>query len=97
MDSIDELDLYEAERRLALFSEYREISRTFHYYVETELRAYLADEVEVEPMNTGGSPFFKVTLKGVWVYEAERPNREIPEAVIWSVGDVHVQKLKTGE
>lgn len=97
MDSIDELDMYEAERRLALYNEYRDAARVFTYYIETELRAYLANDVEVEPVSSGGEPYFKVTLKDVWIYEAERLNRFVPEVVIWSINDVHVQKLKADE
>ena len=54
MDSIDELDMYEAEKRMALYNEYRDAARVFEYYVETELRAYLANEVEVMA-GAGGS------------------------------------------
>ncbi len=97
MDSIDELDTYEADRRLALYNEYRDAARVFTYYVETELRAYLANEVSVEPVQGPGDPYFKVTLKDVWVYEAERINRFVPEAVIYSVNDVHVQRIKVEE
>jgi hypothetical protein len=98
MDSLDELDIYEAERRLQLYNEYRDASRVFTYYIETELRAYLANDVDVEPVaSAGGGPYFKVTLRDVWIYEAERLNRFVPEAVIYSVNDVHVQKLKGEE
>lgn len=97
MDSIDELDMYEAEKRLALYNEYRDAARVFTYYIETELRAYLANEVEVEPINSAGSVYFKVTLTDVWIYEAERLNRFVPDTVIYSVNDVHVQRLKTDE
>jgi len=94
MDSIDELDLFEAERRLALYNEYRDAARVFTYYIETELRAYLANHVHVEPVGTQGATYFKVTLTDVWIYEAERLNRFVPETVIYSVSDVHVQRLK---
>lgn len=97
MDSIDELDLFEADRRLALYNEYRDAARVFTYYIETELRAYLANGVEVEPVSGPGGVYFKVTLTDVWIYEAERMNRFVPEAVIYSVNDVHVQKLKGEE
>ena len=33
----------------------------------------------------------------VWIYEAERLNRFVPEAAVCAVGDVHVQKLKGEE
>jgi hypothetical protein len=97
MDSIDELDMYEAEKRLALYNEYRDAARVFTYYIETELRAYLANEVVVEPTSGPGGVFFKVTLTDVWIYEAERLNRFVPETTIWSVNDVHVQKLRAEE
>ena len=97
MDSIDELDLYEADRRLKLYTEYQDVSRMFMYYVETELRAYLCNEYDVEPHEGSSGVYFKVTLHDVWIYEAERISRFVPEAIIWSVNDVHVQRLKDEE
>jgi hypothetical protein len=94
MDDIDELDMREAQLRIKLYDEYRDAARVFAYYVETELRAYLANEVIVEPSSGSGGLFFKVTLKDVWIYEAERLNRFVPEVTVYSVNDVHVQKLK---
>jgi hypothetical protein len=97
MDHLDELDMYEAEKRMALYNEYRDAARVFEYYVETELRAYLANEVEVMPRTSEGGVFFEVKMVDVWIYEAERLNRFVPETTIYSVGDVHVQKLKGEE
>ncbi len=97
MDSIDELDMYEAEKRLALYNEYRDAARVFTYYIETDLRAYLANEVTVEPHASEGGVYFKVTLTDVWIYEAERLNRFVPETIVYSMGDVHVQRLKAEE
>ena len=97
MDSIDELDMFEAERRLALYNEYRDAARVFTYYIETELRAYLANGVDVEPVTGPGGIYFKVMLTDVWIYEAERLNRFVPETIIYSVNDVHVQMLKAEE
>lgn len=94
MDEIDELDMREAQLRIKLYDEYRDAAKVFNYYVETELRAYLANEVEVEPVGSGAGTYFKVTLTDVWIYEAERLNRFVPEVTIWSVNDVHVQRLK---
>ena len=94
MDSIDELDLREAEYRIKLYEEYRGAGGVFNYYIETELRAYLANEAIVEPVTSAGGVYFKVTLTDVWIYEAERTNRFVPETIIYSVNDVHVQKLK---
>ena len=97
MDSIDQLDMYEAERRLQLYNEYRDAARVFAFYVETDLRAYLANDVTVTPHNEGGGVFFEVRMVDVWIYEAERLNRFVPETTVWATGDVHVQKLKGEE
>lgn len=97
MDSIDELDMYEAEKRLKLYNEYQDATRVFAYYVETELRAYLANGVDVEPVPAPGGTYFKVSLADVWIYEAERPNRFVPEVLIYDVGPVHVQRLRAEE
>lgn len=94
MDDIDELDMREAQLRIKLYDEYRDAARVFTFYVETELRAYLANGVEVEPVAAPGGAYFKVMLKDVWIYEAERLNRFVPEVTIWSVNDVHVQRLR---
>jgi hypothetical protein len=94
VDSIDELDMYEAEKRLKLYNEYQDAIRVFQFYVETELRAYLSNGVDVEPVSAPGGTFFKVTLTDAWIYEAERPQRFVPEVVIYEVGPVHVQKLR---
>jgi hypothetical protein len=94
MDSLDELDMYEAERRLHLYNEYRDAARVFTYYIETELRAYLCNGVAVDAVAGSAGPYFKVTLTDAWIYEAERINRFVPEVIIWSVNDVHVQRLK---
>ena len=94
MDNIDELDMYEAERRLQLYGEYRDAARVFEYFVETELRAYLANEVEVTPVKGPGGTHFEVRLTDVWIYEAERLNRFVPDVVVYTASDVHVQRLK---
>jgi hypothetical protein len=97
MDDIDELDMREAEFRLKLYDEYRDAVRVFTYYVETELRAYLCNKVDVEPTIAPGGAYFHVVLQDVWIYEAERLNRFVPDVEIWSVNDVHVQRLKVDE
>lgn len=97
MDSIDELDMFEAEKRLKLYTEYQDAIRVFAYYVETELRAYLCNSAEVEPVPAPGGTYFKVRLTDTWIYEAERPQRFVPEVEIYEVGPVHVQRLRAGE
>ncbi len=97
MDSIDELDMYEAQKRLALYNEYRDAITVFSYYVETELRAYLCNECAVEPVAAPGGTYFRVQLTDAWIYEAERPQRFVPEVEIYEVGPVHVQKLRNDD
>jgi hypothetical protein len=97
MDSIDQLDMYEADRRLQLYNEYRDAARVFEYFVETDLRAYLANEVEVTPVAGPGGTHFEVQLNDVWIYEAERLNRFVPEVRIFTARDVHVQRIKGDE
>lgn len=94
MDSIDELDMFEAEKRLKLYTEYQDAIRVFAYYVETELRAYLCNGAEVEPVHAPGGTYFKVRLTDTWIYEAERPQRFVPEVEMYEVGPVHVQRLR---
>ena len=97
MDSIDQLDLYEAERRMQLYNEYRDAARVFEFFVETDLRAYLANEVEVTPVEGPGGTHFEVRLADVWIYEAERLNRFVPEVTVYTMRDVHVQRIKGDE
>ena len=80
-----------------LYNEYRDAIRVFAFYVETELRAYLCNDVEVEPVPAPGGTYFKVTLTDTWIYEAERPQRFVPEVVVYEVGPVHVQRLRGDE
>jgi hypothetical protein len=94
MDNLDELDMHEAELRLKLYREYEDAASVFTYYVETELRAYLANHVDVTPKSSEGGVYFEVRMSDVWIYEAERRNRFVPETVIYSFNDVHVQRLR---
>lgn len=97
MDSIDELDMHEAQMRLTLYNEYRDAVRLFAWYVETELRAYLCNDVTVTPHASDGGVYFEVSMNDVWIYEAERISRFVPEAKVWAMSDVHVQRLKGEE
>ncbi len=97
MDSIDELDMHEAQMRLTLYNEYRDAVRLFAWYVETELRAYLCNEVTVVPHAGESGVYFEVSMTDVWIYEAERISRFVPEARVWAMSDVHVQRLKAEE
>jgi hypothetical protein len=44
-----------------------------------------------------GGTHFEVVLTDVWIYEAERLNRFVPEVRIYTARDVHVQRIKGEE
>ena len=94
MDSIDKLELLEADNSLTLYGEFKEALRVFKYHVDTDLRTYLANDVAVETVAAGESFYFKVTLTDAWVYEAARSQRFVPEVVLYEVTPVHIQRLR---
>jgi hypothetical protein len=51
----------------------------------------------VKPVAGPGGTYFEVILTDVWIYEAERVNRFVPEARVFTTKDVHVQRLRTEE
>lgn len=94
MDSLDKLDLLEADNSLALYAEFKEALKVFKYHIDTDLRTYLANSVAIETVNAGDGFYFKVTLTDAWVYEAARTQRFVPEVVLYEVTPVHVQRLR---
>ena len=73
MDSIDELDMYEAEKRLKLYNEYRDAVAGLHV-LHRDRAARLPGQRgrrRARACAPGGT-YFKVTLTDVWIYEAER-------------------------
>ena len=53
--STDDLEQYEADIELQLYREYKDVSPTFAYVVETERRFYLANEVDRTVHDAGGA------------------------------------------
>lgn len=98
MDSVDKLELLEADNDLAVYSEFREAIKVFRYHIDTDLRTYLCNEVDVEPVSLEhGGVYFKVTLTDAWVYEAARAQRFVPEVTLYEMTPVHIQRLREND
>src|SRR3954451_12111873 len=91
--STDDLESYEAELRLQLYREYRDVSRMFRYVVETERGVYLANGVEREVVETGGRPRLVLQLTDAWVWDMYRSHRFVPSVQITTFRDVVVEEL----
>lgn len=91
--STDDLESYEAELRLQLYREYRDVSRMFRYVVETERGVYLANGVEREIVETGGRPRLVLELTDAWVWDMYRSHRFVPSVQITTFRDVVVEEL----
>lgn len=95
--SPDELEQYEADVELALYREYRDISPTFSYVVETERRFYLANEVDRVVHASGGVPYSEVTMRDAWVWDMYRSNRFVSKVSVITFKDVNIEELPTAE
>ena len=91
--STDDLETYEAELRLQLYREYRDVSRMFRYVVETERGVYLANGVERTIVETGGRPRIVLELTDAWVWDMYRSHRFVPSVQITTFRDVVVEEL----
>ncbi len=89
----EDLERYETEAELRLYSEYRDVLKMFKYAVDSERRFYLANQVRVTPRSVPGGAYLEVELEDGWVWDAHRPNRFIRKATITSFGDVNVEEL----
>lgn len=90
----EDLERYETEVELAIYKEYRDVLPMFRYVVETERRFYLANEVEVEQRDAGGSPYFELKLKDAWVWDMYRPARFLKRVQVLSFRDVNIEELE---
>ncbi len=91
--STDDLEQYEADIELQLYKEYKDISPTFAYVVETERRFYLANEVERVVRDDAGTPFIELTLRDAWVWDMYRTTRFVSKVQIVTFKDVNVEEL----
>jgi len=95
--STEDLEDYESEVELQLYREYKDVCPMFRYWVETERRSYLANEVDVEVHTEGGRTWFEVQLRDAWVLDMFRTNRFLPVTRLLSFKDVVVEELPRDE
>ncbi|MCU1452703.1 MAG: hypothetical protein JWN46_849 [Acidimicrobiales bacterium] len=97
--STDDLGRYEAEIEHQLFKEYRDVSPTFHYVVETERRFYLANSVERTVHAGPGRTYVELELKDAWVWDMYRQTktRFVSSVRIVTFKDVNIEELPRGD
>ncbi len=91
--SADDLEAYEADIELQLYREYKDVSPTFAYVVETERRFYLANEVQRTVHDGGGSPYVELELRDAWVWDMYRSSRFVSRVQIVTFKDVNIEEL----
>jgi hypothetical protein len=95
--STDDLENYEAELRLLLYREYRDVVGMFRYVVETERGVYLANEVDSRTEDAGDRPRIVLELRDAWVWDMYRPQRFVPSVRIVTFRDVVVEEIASTE
>ena len=85
--SAEDLEKYETEMELTLYREYRDVLPMFAYVIETERRFYLANKVEMLPLDEG---WVQVQLTDAWVWDMFRPARFVSSVQVMTRRDVNV-------
>ena len=89
----EDLENFEADRELQLAQEYQDVAGMFRYAVETERRFYLANNVDVQPHDGPGGPWFEVELSDAWVWDMYRPARFVANVRVVTFKDVNIEEL----
>jgi hypothetical protein len=87
----DDIERFEEERELELYREYRDVLPMFAYVIETERRFYLANRVDVTPLEGGWA---QVDLADAWVWDMFRPARFVASVRVLTRRDVNVEELR---
>ena len=87
----DDIERFEDERELEVYREYRDVVPLFAYAIETDRRFYLANQVEMEHLESG---WLEVRLTDAWVWELFRPTRFASSVRILTRRDVNVEELR---
>jgi Protein of unknown function (DUF2469) len=95
--SDEDIERYEDDMELRLWQEYRDVLPMFSFVVETERRFYLANQVNVQPHDGPGGPWFEVELSDAWVWDMYRPARFVSKVRVVTTGDVNVEELAQKE
>jgi Protein of unknown function (DUF2469) len=87
----DDIERFEEEREMELYREYRDVLPMFGYVIETERRFYLANKVEMLPLDDG---WVQVLLTDAWVWDMFRPARFVSSVQVMTRRDVNVEELR---
>ena len=90
----DDIERFEEEREMELYREYRDVLPMFGYVIETERRFYLANKVEMLPLDAG---WVQVLLTDAWVWDMFRPARFVSSVQVMTRRDVNVEELRRDE
>jgi hypothetical protein len=90
----DDIERFEEERELELYREYRDVLPMFGYVIETERRFYLANKVDMRPLEEG---WVQVRLTDAWVWDMFRPARFVSTVRVMTRRDVNVEELRRDE
>ena len=90
MDDGD-IERFEEEREMELYREYRDVLPMFAYVIETERRFYLANKVEMHPLDGG---WVQVQLTDAWVWDMFRPARFVSSVQVMTRRDANVEELR---
>ena len=89
-----DIERFEEERELELYREYRDVLPMFSFVIETERRFYLANTVNIEPLDDG---WVRVELNDAWVWDMFRPARFVSTVRVMTRRDVNVEELRRDE
>ena len=89
----EDFDDYDREAELALYREYRDVVGQFSYVIETERRFYLANEVQLNRVDTPNDFYFELNMQDVWVWDIYRTDRFVKSVRVLTFKDVNVEEL----
>jgi len=95
--SEEDLERYESDVELKLYQEYRDVLPMFKFVVETERRFYLANKVDVRPLDAGSSAYFEIHLEDAWVWDMYRPARFVNSVRVMTFRDVNIEEITPAE
>jgi hypothetical protein len=95
--SEEDLERYESDVELQIYREYRDVLPMFRYVIETERRFYLANQVDLNTREAGGTVFFEIQLTDAWVWDMYRPARFLKSVRVLTFRDVNVEELEHAE
>src|ERR1043165_4558738 len=86
-----DIERFEEEREMELYREYRDVLPMFAYVIETERRFYLANKVEMLPVDDG---WVQALLPDAGVGDMSRPARCVSSVQVRPRRDVNVEELR---